>query len=271
VLDSWDVSSGVLPGLTEWRELLRSELDHVLVRNLLPRLSWYLSREFEVDPSDQDLTPLENVLKWQGFFKADVLARLLVAEFFPKWLATLHLWLTTDDANFDEIGAWFNWWKQQLPDKLSSHPDVLQQWDKGREMLDAALDLMDQGAPLASLPAPAAGPAKPIAKEMAKKLDAVTKAEALRSQQQQQQLEAVDFKDTVESWCAEEDLTMVPLREAHPKTGLPLFRITASANGKGGVIVYLKGDVVWAQQKGNREVYEPVGLEEKLVQRAEGK
>jgi tuftelin-interacting protein 11 len=83
--------------------------------------------------------------------------------------------------------------------------------------------------------------------------------------------EVTDFKDIVEAWCADEDLTMVPLREAHPKTGLPLFRITASATGKGGVVVYLQGDVVWAQKKSDRETFEPVGLEEKLVQRAEGK
>ena len=265
VLDAWDVSSGLLSGLTEWRDLLRSELDHVLVRHLLPRLALHLSSKFDVDPSDQDLTTLEDVLKWQGLFKTDVLARLLVAEFFPKWLSTLHLWLTTADANFEEIGQWFTWWKDQLPEKLSNYHDIVKEWSKGTEMINNALDLLDQDQPLSELPAPAAGPAKPIAKEMARKLDSQAKASP-RVQQ-----EVTDFRDIVESWCAEEDLTMVPLREAHPKTGLPLFRITASATGKGGVIVYLQGDVVWAQKKNDREVFEPVGLEERLVQRAEGK
>lgn len=265
VLDGWDVSFGILPGLGEWRDLLRSELDHVLVRHLLPRLALHLSAKFDIDPSDQDLTPLEDVLKWQDYFKTDVLARLMVAEFFPKWLSTLHLWLTTADANFDEIGQWFNWWKQQLPEKLVSHPDVNKEWSKGTDMINNALDLLDQDAPLSQLPRPAAGPAKPIAKEMAKKLDAHATA-SLRPQS-----EVADFKDIVEAWCAEEDLSMVPLREAHPRTGLPLFRITASANGKGGVIVYLQGDVVWAQRKGDRTMYDPIGLEEKLVERAGGK
>ena len=100
---------------------------------------------------------------------------------------------------------------------------------------------------------------------MAKKLDAQTTASP------RSHIDITDFKDVVEAWCADEDLTMVPLREAHPKTGLPLFRITASATGKGGVIVYLQGDVVWAQKRGERDVFEPVGLEEKLVLRAEGK
>jgi tuftelin-interacting protein 11 len=265
VLDAWDVSYGLVPGLSEWRGLLRSELDHVLVRHLLPRMATHLSVKFEVDPSDQDLTPLEDVLKWQDFFKNEVFARLMVAEFFPKWLSTLHLWLTTADANFEEIGQWFTWWKEQLPEKLNNHSDVAQEWSKGTEMINSALDLLDQGIPLSNLRPPAAGPARPIANEMAKKLDKQAAASP------RPMPEVTDFKDIVEAWCADEDLTMVPLREAHPKTGLPLFRITASATGKGGVVVYLRGDVVWAQKKSDRETFEPVGLEERLVQRAEGK
>ncbi|CAK4032285.1 G-patch domain-containing [Lecanosticta acicola] len=268
VLDGWDVASGVLSGLMEWRELLHSELDHVQVRHLLPKLARHLSQYFEVDPSDQDLTPLENVLLWQSYFKTEVLARLLAAEFFPKWLATLHLWLSSGEANFEEVGQWFTWWKQQIPGKISSMPDVAKEWQKGEEMINRALDLQDEGRPISELSAPAAGPARPIAKEVSKKLEAQVAAEQRGPSRHEVEQ---DFKDVVEAWCAEQDLTMVPLREAHTATGLPLFRITASATGKGGVIVYLKGDVVWAQKKGDRTQFEPVGLEEKLVERAEGK
>ncbi|KAK4502282.1 hypothetical protein PRZ48_005707 [Zasmidium cellare] len=266
VLDGWDVASGVLPGLLEWRNLLHSELDHVFVNHLLPKLARHLSQHFEVDPSDQDLTPLENVLGWKKHFKSETLARLLVAEFFPKWLSTLHLWLTSDEASFEEIGQWLVWWKQQIPEQLMANADVQKEWQKGDQMINRALDLQEEGLPLTELAAPAAGPARPIAKEIGKKME----AQAAKPPPAAQDL-AQDFKDIVESWCAEEDLTMVPLREAHPQTGSPLFRITASATGKGGVIVYIKGDIIWAQKRGDRGVYEPVGLDEKLVERAEGK
>ena len=265
VLDAWDVSSGTLPGLSEWKGLLRGELDHVLVRHLLPRLATCLSNKFEIDASDQDLTPLEHVLAWQPYFKTDLLARLMVAEFFPKWLSTLHLWLTTADANFEEIDQWFQWWTEQLPEKLSNHPDVAEEWNKGTEMINAALELLDRDLPLSGLRPPAAGPAEPITHTSA---TAISKqaASALPPRQ-----EVTYFKDIVEAWCADEDLMMVPLREPHPKTGLPLFRITASATGKGGVVVCLQGDLIWAQKKNDREAFEMVELEEKLVQRAEGK
>lgn len=268
VLDGWDVASGVLPGLLEWRNLLHSELDHVFVNHLLPKLARHLSQNFEVDPSDQDLTPLENVLAWQSHFKTETLARLLVAEFFPKWLSTLHLWLTSDEASFEEIGQWLAWWKQQIPENLIANADIQKEWQKGDEMVNKALDLQDEGQSVSELPAPAAGPARPIAKEIGKKMEA--QAAAAKPPPAAQDL-AQDFKDIVETWCVEQDLTMVPLREAHPQTGAPLFRITASATGKGGVIVYIKGDIIWAQKKGDRSVYEPMETDEKLVERAEGR
>ncbi|KAK4624223.1 G-patch domain-containing protein [Fulvia fulva] len=268
VLDGWDIASGILAGLQEWRDLLGAELDHVYVRHLLPKLARHLSQNFEVDPSDQDLTPLEKVLAWQDHFKTEVFARLLAAEFFPKWLATLHMWLTSDEANLEEVGQWFTWWKQQIPAKLNAHSDIDAQWEKGTAMINQAMDLLDEGRSLGELAVPAAGPARPIAKELTKKME----AQATAAQQKTAPSELVqDFKDIVEAWCAEEDLTMVPMREAHPQNGLPLFRITASATGKGGVVVFLKGDIVWAQKKGDRSVFDPLGLDERLVERAEGK
>jgi tuftelin-interacting protein 11 len=36
-------------------------------------------------------------------------------------------------------------------------------------------------------------------------------------------------------------------------------------------VVYIKGDILWAQRKGEKDVFYPQGLDETLVQRAEGK
>ncbi|EME45629.1 hypothetical protein DOTSEDRAFT_171153 [Dothistroma septosporum NZE10] len=268
VLDGWDVGSGPLSGLQEWRDLLGTELDHIYVRHLLPKLARYLSQKFDVDPSDQDLTALEKVLAWQEYFKTEVFARLLVAEFFPKWLSTLHMWLTSEEVNLEEVGEWFTWWKQQIPAKLNKHTDVDAEWKKGTAMINQTLNLLDEGRSTGELAAPAAGPARPIAKELGKKMEA--QAAAPRPPTAQNEV-VQDFKDIVEAWCAEEDLTMVPMREAHPQNGLPLFRITASAIGKGGVIVFLKGDIVWAQKRGDRSAFGVIGLDQRLVERAEGK
>jgi len=147
---------------------------------------------------------------------------------------------------------------------------VSETWDKGLEMMNLALDLGDRAKE--DLPMPAAGPAKPLVSATPGTPKASSATGAAQTPKSVRKVEEeATFKDVVEAWCEEESLLLIPLREAHAITGLPLFRITASATGRGGAVVYLKGDVVWAQRKGEKSVWEPIGLEEKLIHRAEGK
>lgn len=266
-LDTWDLSRGAMPGLENWREVLRGELDSALIRHLLPRLALLLSSDFEVDPSDQDLKSLQQVLAWNSFFKPSVMAQLLLAEFFPKWLNVLHLWLTSE-PNYEEVGQWFTWWKARFPNEINIVRAVSEMWDKGLEMINLALDLGDRAK--TELPLPTAGPARLVLAPPGTPKKAGSAMAEPRSARKEV-VEETTFKDVVEAWCGEENLLLIPLREAHEVTGLPLFRITASATGRGGVIVYLKGDIVWAQNKKDKSVWEPVGLEEGLVLKAEGK
>ncbi|MCJ1256013.1 hypothetical protein MMC24_003832 [Lignoscripta atroalba] len=233
VIDTWPLSQGIPPGLHHWRQVLGAELDSLLVRHLLPRLALHLQENLVINPQDQDLTPLEQALAWLPFFKPSTTAHLLAAELFPKWHEILYIWLTSS-PNYDEIRQWFLWWKEQIPAEIGTLPLIEAEWTKGLETINLALELGDD-AVKTDLPPPA----------------------------------AVNFKDVLEQWSSDQDLVLLPLREAHPQTGLPLFRITASATGKGGVVVYLKGDVVWARGKGeNKGSWKPVGLDEGLAERA---
>ena len=270
-LSTWDLSTGVLPGLGQWRSVFRSELSSMLVRYLLPRLALHLSENFEVNPADQDLTHLEDVLEWKSQFSLDTIAQLFVAEFFPKWHQTLYLWLTSEAPNYGEVNQWYQWWKQELNDRLppsfNEIPTINAEWQKGVATLNIALDALEGGVDVATqLNVPLAGPALPPAPSTPLDKTQISKAS--------QNLETpTTFKDVVDDWCAENGLFMVPLREADLQTGLPLFRITASTSGKGGVVVYLKGDVVWvrgASKEGSENrTFTPMGLDEALVAKAE--
>lgn len=262
VLDTWDPNQGLIGGIELWRDALGSEFDGTLRNHLLPNLARHLREEFEVNPQDQDLTPLENVLNWKDFFKTKPMAILLSSEFFPKWHNILHVWLTSE-PNYEEVGQWFSWWKQQIPESINTEKTVAQEWEKGLEMMNHALDLGPRAK--TDLPPPASKPASTPRALLKEETPPKSKLPP------KQQIEETTFKDIVEEWCTEEGLIMLPLREAHLQSGLPLFRITASANGKGGVLVYLKGDVVWAQNRKSREVWEPVGLDSTLTARAEGR
>lgn len=259
--DHWDVSRGLMEGLSHWRNLLQSDLDTILRHHLLPRLASHLRTNFEINPQEQDLGPLDNVLKWQDYFNPHVMAELLVAEFFPKWHDTLHLWLTSD-PNYEEVGEWFSWWKEQIPEAIRDLKPTADEWQKGLEMMALALELGDRASE--ELPAPAPRETKDFTKHV--NGHQAVKAEKVAPVM----VEEMSFKDQVDQWCISENLLMIPMREAHATTGLPVFRITASATGKGGVLVYLKGDVVWAQNR-TRDVWHPIGLDNSLVDRAEGK
>lgn len=269
VLDSWSLRRGIINGLELWRDALGSEFDICLRNHLLPRLARHLREHFTVNPQDQDLTPLEDVLRWQDYFKPNVLGLLLVAEFFPKWHEILYIWLT-NDPNYEEVGAWFSWWRTQLPEGINELTIIDDEWNKGLKTMDLALQLGDRAA--AELPKPnATASAKLPSREDTAAAAAAASAAAAPPKPKPQVVEEVAFKDIVENWCMEQGLIILPLREAHPQNGQPLFRITASATGKGGAVGFLQGDVVWVQNKKAKEIWEPMGLEDQLVDRAEGR
>jgi tuftelin-interacting protein 11 len=266
VLDTWDLRKGLLNGVDLWKEALGSEFDNALQRHLLPRLARHLREYFQVNPQNQDLVAFEDVLKWKDFYKPKVFGLLLVAEFFPKWHNILYVWLT-NEPNFEEVGEWFTWWRSQIPPELNQIGVVDDEWTKGLKMMDLAPQLGDRVA--TELPAPEAVPtAAPIT---AAGLKPGKAAPAPTQKAKPAPVKEISFKDIVEEWCADQGLILLPLREAHPQNGQPLFRITASASGKGGVIAFLQGDVVWVQNRKARDIWEPMGLEDQLVERAEGK
>ena len=267
VLDSWSIRKGLINGLDLWRDALGTEFDVCLRNHLLPRLARHLREDFVVNPQDQDVTALEDVLRWKDYFQPNVMGLLLVSEFFPKWHEILYIWLT-NDPNYEEVGAWFSWWRTQIPAEVNELTIVDDEWNKGLQTMDHALQLGDRAA--AELPRPTAKrTALPTREEAV--AEAAAASTAAPAKAKPQVVEEVAFKDIVETWCVEQGLIILPLREAHPQNGQPLFRITASATGKGGVVAFLQGDVVWVQNKKAKDVWEPMGLEERLVERAEGR
>ncbi|THC91752.1 hypothetical protein EYZ11_008783 [Aspergillus tanneri] len=262
LLDTWDLHRGLVSGLDLWRDALGSEFDTCLRHHLLPRLSHHLREEFEVNPQDQDLTALEDVLKWKEFFQPNVMALLLVAEFFPKWHHILYVWLT-NDPNYEEVAQWFSWWRTQIPADLNDMTIIDDEWNKGLQSMDLASRLGHRAATELPLPSTTTTTTAVPSEEKKKPVESTPGRKP-------KVVEEVAFKDILESWCTEQGLIMLPLREAHPQNGLPLFRITASATGKGGVVAFLQGDVVWVQNKKAKEIWEPMGLEDRLVERAEG-
>lgn len=258
VLENWDVTRGVVAGLEEWRELFgKGTLEDLLLRYILPKLALELREKFVVDPSDQKLDVLmETVMPWRSFFRASTWGQLLESEFFSKWLGMLHLWLTTDNVNLEEVGQWYEWWKHQVfPSEVLEMDGVRRGFKAGLDLMSKAADYADQGISLVKLPAPLTGPQRPVSKPVHIPKKEITKP-TLKAE-----IRETTFKDVLEDLCMENNLLLLPLRSADQATGKALFRITASADGKGGVTGYIgDGDILWLQTK-RQGPYEPVGLD----------
>ncbi|EMD93224.1 hypothetical protein COCC4DRAFT_132585 [Bipolaris maydis ATCC 48331] len=264
-LHSIDLSKGPLPGMEQWRRLFgKGEFDHLLTSHLLPRLAAHLRDYFEIDPNEQqDVAPLKAVFAWKGLLSNEVIGELLRAHFFPRFLAILHQWVSSEGMVFEEVRAWLAWWRNDVQNELSNVSSVESGWKEAYTLVYQAKKLGE--ARLTDLPTPqmestgpsveTVRPAQPVNKEPAPSAPPVRER---------------TFKDTVERFCEEESLLLIPLREAHDQTALPLFRITASATGRGGAVVYLKDDSVWVQNKKDKSVWDPIELGEVLIAKAEG-
>jgi tuftelin-interacting protein 11 len=256
LIDVWDFHRGVVPGLQQWQSVLRPHGQNdqwkPLIRNhVLPNLANYLRKNFQVAPQDQEpfMSYLNNTLLWKDILGLRDMGQLLVDVMFPMWHNVLHQWLTLDEANYLEIGEWLDFWRSIIPDDLNTVPAVKAEWQRGSDMINLALDLGPNAK--SRLPAPV---------EPGKIQEPVSKKDKPLSPPAKPAAEAVEFsfRHQVEDWCVANDLQFIPEKNTL-EAGGPVYRVTAAPIGKGGVLIYLRGDAIFAQIK--RGEWTPLGKE----------
>ncbi|ROW00705.1 hypothetical protein VSDG_03365 [Cytospora chrysosperma] len=267
LIDVWDFEQGVIPGLKEWKSILRTKHNDqwtlLVMNHVLPRMARYLREHFDVNPADQQLGVLLGVFAWLDFVSPTMIAEVIVAEVFPKWHEILYQWLVMDSVNYEDVAQWYEWWHDEALAGFEDIPSVALEFEKGLHMIEHALDLFDQGVdPKDGLPHPKKGlastPRQPSTnghhhRAHARQHHREHKQEASPFQPTKQEQER-SFRHTVEDWCQMNDLQFVPERKKVHSEG-PLYRITARADGKGGVLAYFKGDTVCLQTKNGVEEF----------------
>jgi tuftelin-interacting protein 11 len=62
----------------------------------------------------------------------------------------------------------------------------------------------------------------------------------------------ITFKSLAEEFAAEHNLLWVPTGRVHERSRLPMYRVTARADGKsGGAVVYVLDDAIWLVEDGS--------------------
>lgn len=255
LIDAWDFKRGVIPGLKQWKDVLRpshgpDQWSPLVMNHLLPGLARYLRANFRVDPQDQApyMDALDRVLEWLDVIRPAMVGEVIVSEAFPMWHDALYQWLLLEDANYDEIGEWFRWWQDDVfPDSVKALPSVVAEFDKGTAMIERALDLGDRAR--AELEPPEKGPALRTSDarrgrdDGRRRGDRAADTDARRRPPEEERT----FRHVMEEWCQNHDLHFMPERAKVHAEG-PLYRISGF-DGKRGVSVYFKGNALFALRK----------------------
>lgn len=230
----------------------------MLLKYIVPKLGATLHDDFRVNPRNQNMEPLQCVLQWCDIIRESIFGQLLEVEFFPKWLDVLHIWLIQPNVNYEEVAQWYEKvWKATFPQKVLAIPAVAQGFTKGLELIQKALDL---GAD-----APKKLPKPDHSRHSSIEADAVKQKERQRTRPSRTQ--EITFRSIVEDYVAAHNLLFMPAGKVHNASRMPLFRVSRTVDGKGGLLVYLLDDAVWAT---DGDDYRAITLEDMVLKANKG-
>ncbi|KAI8996414.1 TFP11-domain-containing protein [Trametes punicea] len=251
VLRSWTISDAIPEDLGAWKEVFDvGDWDSMLLKYVVPKLGSRLRDDFRVNPRQQDMQPLQDVMSWEQLLRPSILSQILETEFFPKWLDVLHIWLIQPNASFEEVWRWYEKWKSTFSENVQNMPGVAQGFTRGLQMMEKAIELGPE-APT-RLPRPEHRVPTAIATPTTKPKE---KPRPVRTQE-------ITFRSIAEEYAASHNLLFIPTGRADERSRMPLYRVSQSVDGKGGILVYIMDDAVWASDDGE---YHAITLENMVV------
>ncbi|SPO05369.1 related to tuftelin-interacting protein 11 [Cephalotrichum gorgonifer] len=141
LIEAWDFSRGLVPGLAKWKDVLGREWRGLMLASVLPSMGRYLGLHFRVDPADQEpyLAALEGVLSWREVLGEKYVAEVVRGKVFPMWHAKLEEWFALGaDADLGEIAGWFEWWDGYFPGRIGAL--VRGEFERGLLAIERSLD-----------------------------------------------------------------------------------------------------------------------------------
>jgi tuftelin-interacting protein 11 len=228
MLNEWNPSDlSAHAYLKLWKDVFDPrDFNKLLNQCIIPKLTIYLSKEFKVNPSNQDIEPFLNVVKWNDLISNSIFVSIFEQEFFPKWTMVLYHWLK-NDPKFDEILNWYNGWKELFNEKFNENERIHSLFNKGLDMINQTLSGQEI-----------------ILQDV--KEDYEEKIEKLKPK-----VRDLSFRELLEQYAADSDILFEPKGHQNYR-GKQLYLF-------GGVTLYIDNDVIYTKVK---ESYQPVSLDE---------
>ncbi len=228
-----------------WSEVWDDDdLQSLLTNAILPQVILYLRKSFVVNPSNQDLEPLLNLVKWKSIIPNHLFSNLLATEFFPGWLQCLWAWIQSSQANLDEISQWYTHWKQFFRDHdLDGLEAVKEGFRTGLDMMNQGISQSIKGTTF-------------IPRASSKSVDSKKKVPIAGGAVE------MTFRDLVEALASEASIEFLPLGKRHAN-GKELFRLGSNMHA------YIDNGVLFCASKGEKD-YKFMALDDALKMAASG-
>ncbi|KAG6821212.1 hypothetical protein H0H93_004033 [Arthromyces matolae] len=258
LLKTWRVGDRMPAELPAWKEVFDvGDWDAMLLKYVVPKLGATLRDDFRINPRDQKMEPLEQVLPWADIIRPSIFSQLLETEFFPKWLDILHIWLIQPRVSFEEVAQWYSFWKGAFPESVQALSGVNRGFTRGLQLMNKAIELgPDAPTQLARPDFRAEIQAATSPARNGTSTKGPPKSSALAHE--------ITFKSIVEEFAAAHNLLVIPSGRAHEISRMPLYRISPTADGKGGLLVYIQDDAVWAPSL-DKDSYQAISLEDMVL------
>ncbi|CAK7227464.1 hypothetical protein SCUCBS95973_006553 [Sporothrix curviconia] len=280
LVDVWEFYRGVVPGLRQWKAVLRpppparDEWRPLVMAHVLPSMARYVRAQFRVDPRDQApyLEVITGEFQWLALLAPEVVAEVMVAELFPMWHEALYQLLTATATSLSCIGQWLQWWTDEVfPAAVQRVPSVAAEFDEGLAQVNEALDIgvtgenggYDAERVRQYLAPPSRGPAlKSTSSHASRHNGHHGHSHSHRSRHEEKKPSAsstaapsagapeeMSIRHYVEDWCEANDVQFIPERKKVHAEGRPLYRLTARGDGRGGVLAYFQGVRLYVETK----------------------
>jgi len=209
------------------------------------------------------MEPLQRVFAWSNIIRPSIFSQILETEFFPKWLDILHIWLIQPRVNFGEVADWYEFWKKSFPEAIRNLSGISRGFTRGLQLMDKAYEL---------------GPDAPMQLVKPDFLREITAASSPKrgtkdstKPRPSARTHEITFRSIVEEYAATHNLLFIPTGRAHERSRMPLFRVSRTTEGRGGLLVYILDDAVWAPQTDSLgmdgEEFKAISLQD-MVERA---
>ncbi|KJA28197.1 hypothetical protein HYPSUDRAFT_34579 [Hypholoma sublateritium FD-334 SS-4] len=262
LLRSWTADEPIPADLLAWKGVFdKTEWDNMLLKYVVPKLGVILRNDFRINPRDQKMEPLHHVLNWTSIIRPSIISQILETEFFPKWLDVLHLWLVQPRVSFEEVAQWYSFWKETFPEDIRNLPGISRGFTRGLQLMNKAIEFGPDAPTKLAKPDFLAEISAPSSPARAKDVEKIARPSARTHE--------ITFRSIVEEHAASHNLLFIPTGKAHELSRMPLFRLSRTADGRKGLLVYILDDAVWAPKTESGHVeseeFKAISLEDMVL------